>query len=106
MEEWNLRLAAGDASLLVLGQELAEQDEIPTSVSTAGQTATVTVFVARHWALAEVVAVAALVTAAHLLVEAAPREQESFPPTYSGALRCFRSRSTRSTHPQGARRPC
>jgi hypothetical protein len=48
MEEWRLRVAAEDASLLVWGQELAERDEILTSVLTAAQKATVTVFVARH----------------------------------------------------------
>ena len=48
MEEWRLRAAAEGASPLVLGRELAELDEISTSVSTAVQTATVIVSAARH----------------------------------------------------------
>lgn len=56
-------MAAEDASLLVLGRGVAEQVEISTSVSTAVQTATVTVFAAHHSSPVEVVAVAALATA-------------------------------------------
>jgi hypothetical protein len=90
----------------VLGPGPAERAEISTSVLIVVQTATVIVAVVHHWAPVEVVAVAALAMAVHLLVEAALHGQESCPPMCSEALRCFRSRSIRSTHPQVEHRPC
>lgn len=95
-----MRVTAEGASLLVLEWGPAARVERWTIVLTAVQTETVTVAEVRHWVRVGLVAVIEPVTAARLPVEAVLRERESSLLTCSEALRCFRSRSIRSTRPQ------